>query len=194
MGRQDITTIRQTELIEAVIASIHRHGFASLTVSQIAKEAQTSTGSVHYYFGGKDALLEATMRHLLSILRTATVRRLRGLTDPSKRLFAIVSSNFDELLYTNQHCRVWTQFWAYAPYTPNLARLQRVNKTRVASNLRSELKQLLPSQSVEIARVAIQSYMDGVWVHAAQSGIIKDEATIQSEAEQFLRLLMEDNR
>jgi TetR/AcrR family transcriptional repressor of bet genes len=190
MGRQNIKAIRQAELIEAVIATIHSHGFAALTVNQIAKEAQTSTGSIHYYFGGKEALLEATMRHLLNTVRDAVLHRMNGRTEPEHRLAAIVSGNFDKTLFTNQSCSVWIQFWAYAPYSPKLARLHRLNKSRVRSNLRAELKQLLPAQSVETARTAIQSYMDGIWLHAAQSDAVADADVAQADAAQFLRLLL----
>lgn len=193
MGRQDIKTIRRAELIEAVMIAIHRHSFANLTVSQIAKEAETSTGSIHYYFGGKDALLEATMRHLLSILKDAISTRMRGKTDPKQRLIAVVTGNFDDLFFTNQSTSVWVQFWAYAPYSPGLARLQLMNKNRIRSNLRSELKKLLPEDSVETARIAIQSYMDGVWVHAAQSGVRTDAHTVQADAIKFLELLLHDH-
>lgn len=190
MGRQNIKAIRQAELIEAVIATIHTHGFAALTVNHIAKEAQTSTGSIHYYFGGKEALLEATMRHLLSTLRDAVLQRLDGQTNSEQRLAAIVSGNFDKTLFTNQSCSVWMQFWAYAPYSPKLARLHRLNKSRVRSNLRAELKQLMPAQSVETARTAIQSYMDGIWLHAAQPDAVADADVAQADATLFLRLLL----
>ncbi|KAB7613338.1 transcriptional regulator BetI [Amylibacter sp. SFDW26] len=191
MGRQDIKSIRRAELIDAVMITIHRYGFADLTVSQIAKEAETSTGSIHYYFGGKDALLEATMRHLLSILKDAISVRMQGQTDPKQRLIAVVTGNFDALFFTDQSTSVWVQFWAYAPYSPSLARLQMMNKNRIRSNLRAELKRLLPKQSVETARIAIQSYMDGVWVHAAQSGVRADANTVQTDAVKFLELLLD---
>ena len=57
---------------------------------------------------------------------------------------ATIGGNFDETLFTVENCRVWSQFWGYAPYQPRLARLQRLNKSRVRSNLRAELKKLLP--------------------------------------------------
>jgi len=135
MGRRDIKAIRRLELIEAAMSAIHAHGFANLTVSQIAQDAGASTGSIHYYFGGKEALLEATMRHLLSVLKRAVLRRLADQSDPEQRLIAVVAGNFDKALFSSESCSVWTQFWAYAPYDPRLARLQRLNKRRVRSNL-----------------------------------------------------------
>jgi len=193
MGRRDIKAIRRLELIEAAMSAIHAHGFANLTVSQIAQDAGASTGSIHYYFGGKEALLEATMRHLLSVLKQAVLRRLADQTDPEQRLIAVVAGNFDEALFSSESCSVWTQFWAYAPYDPRLARLQRLNKRRVRSNLIAELKMLMPPGSVETACIAIQSYMDGIWVHAAQTGATLSTETVQDDATRFLKLLISTN-
>ncbi len=189
MGRRDIKAIRRFELIAAAMSAIQKHGFANLTVNQIARDAETSAGSIHYYFGGKDALLEATMRHLLSVLKEAVLRRLDGLDDPERRLVAVVLGNFDETLFSTESCSVWTQFWAYAPYNPRLARLQQVNKSRVRSNLIAELKRLMPPDAVETACIAIQSYMDGIWIHTAQAGTPPPHKQVQDDATRFLRLL-----
>lgn len=190
MARQKIRELRRTELIDAVIAAIHETGFAALTVNEIARKAQTSTGSIHYYFGSKEALLEATMRHLMAILRRAVVTRLRGQTTPENRLIAIVTGNFDETLFTHQNCSVWSQFWASAPYTASLSRLQRINRARVSSNLHAEIRRLLPQELVESACVSIQSYMDGIWINAAQTGLSIQPAQAQHDAAAFLERVL----
>jgi TetR/AcrR family transcriptional repressor of bet genes len=190
--RQTIRDIRRTELIEAVISAIHAQGFANLTVTEIARNADTSAGSIHYYFGSKEALLEATMRHLLSILRHATVQRLKGVVDAKARLDAIITANFDEALFSRQNCSVWIQFWASAPYVPSLARLQRMNRSRVCSNLRRELRTVLPAAQVEGACASIQSYMDGIWINATQATADPVPATAQQEARSFLSMMVRE--
>ena len=190
MRRQNIKELRRAELISAAISAIHRHGFADLTVSQIAKDAETSTGSIHYYFGGKEALLEATMRHLMTVLGTLVRQRLNTASSPRQRLEAMVLSNFDQGFFSQETCTVWTQFWAYAPYNARLARLQRANKARVRSNLNHELKQLVSGAMQEQVRFAIQSYMDGVWVHAAQSKQPPTPEVAQQDATEFLQLIV----
>lgn len=190
MGRKQIKDIRREELIDAAIVAIHRHGFAAVTVNQIAKQADTSAGSIHYYFGGKEGLLEATMRRLLSILKRATLARLAEAEGPRQRLLALVIANFDDALFSPQTCSVWIQFWAYAPYDPALARLQNLNKSRVRSNLRTELRQLLPSDNAETARRAIQAYMDGAWLQRAQSTQGPDSADARRRAEEVVSLLL----
>lgn len=190
--RRSIRDIRRAELTDAVIAAIHEHGFSSLTVNEIAGYAETSTGSIHYYFGSKEALLEAAMRHLLTILRTATIERLKGCNGPEERLRAIVLANFDDRFFSRRHCSVWSQYWCYAPYVPVLARLQRLNRKRVQSNLKHELKHVLPDDQLDSVCLSIQSYMDGIWINAAQADANVDAKAAQKDALDFLMMLIRD--
>jgi TetR/AcrR family transcriptional repressor of bet genes len=185
MAHQKISAIRRHELVQATMTAIYEHGFADLTVAQIARDAQVSTGSIHYYFGGKEALLEATMHHLLSLLNTAFMRQSSRAEDPAARLHAVVQANFDETFLTRETCRAWTQFWAFAPYHPKLARLHRINRARVRSNLVYPLRALIPAQNLQVMTNAIQGYMDGVWIQVAQSKDTFDLNALQSEARHF---------
>ena len=188
--RRRIRDIRRDELIAATIKAIHRHGFAAVTISQIAEVADASVGSISYYFGGKERLLEEVMRRLLSILHESTVARLRAAVGPHERLGAMVLANFDNRLFSEEKCSVWMQFWAFAPYTPRLARLHRINRSRVSTNLRGELRMLLPTDRVEDTQRSLQAYMDGVWLEAAQRGDPVSGAVAQAAAMRFLATLL----
>ncbi len=186
MKHQKISSIRRGELIHAAMTAIYEHGFANLTVAQIAGDAEVSTSSIHYYFGGKEALLEATMRHLLSLLRSAHERHLMNVKTPADRLHAAVQANFDKTFLTKETCRVWTQFWAFAPYHPKLERLHRINRARVRSNVVFALRELIPAQEMRVTTNAIQGYMDGVWVQIAQSRNELALEELQCEAKRFI--------
>ena len=82
------------------------------------------------------------------------------------------------------------QFWASAPYSPHLARLHRVNRSRVRSHFRAELRQLLPADGVETARQALQNYMDGAWLQAALSDQQLDPAQARSAARRVVDLVL----
>lgn len=190
MGQQRISEIRRQELIQASMKVISDRGFADVTVAQIAKHTGGSTGSIHYYFGGKDALLEATMRHLLNRLQTAHHRLRAGANTPMDRLLAVVDANFDPEFMTRETCRVWTQFWAFAPYYPALARLHRINRSRVTSNIMAPLRHLAAETNPTITTTAIQSYMDGIWVEAAQANGEPDTHGLRDQARAFVGVLV----
>lgn len=166
-----IRDIRHEELTQAAIRAVHEHGLAQVTMTEIARAANASAASINYYFGSKDRLMEATMRHLLGILHDATLNRYATASGPRARLEAVVAANFDDRLFTPAQCSVWTQFWSQAPYAAPLARLQRINRARVRSNLGAELRQLVPAPRRDRLRETLQAYMDGIWLQAAQEPV-----------------------
>ncbi|GHA54610.1 HTH-type transcriptional regulator BetI [Amylibacter ulvae] len=169
MTRKTIRDIRSEELIDAAILAVHERGYGVVTMSEIAARAGTSAASINYYFGSKEQLMEATMRRLLDILKQALLRRLETARTPHERLMAICDANFDDALFTVEQTSVWIQFWSHAPYSPRLSRLHQINRSRVRSHFRAELKRLLPANTRETVRRALQAYMDGVWLEEAQT-------------------------
>lgn len=169
MSRRRIRDIRNEELIEATIIAVHKRGYGVVTMAEIAREAGASAASINYYFGSKEGLMEATMRHLLGKLRRAMIEGYATANSPRERLYAVMDANFSDALFTVPQCSIWMQFWANAPYSPRLSRLHRINRARVRSHFIAELRTLLPESQLETARQALQSYMDGVWLQAAQS-------------------------
>ena len=191
MKRKRIRDIRYDELIDATIVAVHRKGFADVTMAEIAAEAGAATASITYYFGSKDRLLEATMRRLMSLLRDSLLERLRGAEAPMARLLAIVEANFDDRVFTVEQCSVWMQFWAVAPYRESLSRLHRINRARVRSHIAAELRALLPEGARDTAQDALQNYMDGVWLEAAQGGAALDAEAARKEALRVVGLIVD---
>ncbi|SEO94741.1 transcriptional regulator, TetR family [Salinihabitans flavidus] len=191
MSRKRIRDIRNEELIDAAITAVHKRGYAVVTMAEIAQEAGASAASINYYFGSKERLMEATMRRLLSTLRAALLDRYEHATTPRERLLAVLDANFDDRLFTVEQCSLWMQFWANAPYSASLARLHRINRRRVQSHFRAELRALVPAPRRETVREALQCYMDGVWLEAAQSPAPLDPARARQGARRVAGLLLD---
>ncbi len=191
MTRKRIRDIRHEELITASICAIHKRGYACVTMAEIAAETGASAASINYYFGSKENLMEATMRRLLNILKQALLVRLASAKTPHQRLMAIIDANFEDSLFSNEQCSVWIQFWAHAPYSKRLSRLHQINRARVRSHFRAELKCLLPAKTRETARRALQSYMDGVWLEATQSNRPLNAHATRKEARRVITLLLD---
>jgi TetR/AcrR family transcriptional regulator, transcriptional repressor of bet genes len=68
MPKVGMQPIRRQQLIDATLAAVNELGFAESSISQIAQRAGVSTGIISHYFGGKNGLIEATMRYLLQQL------------------------------------------------------------------------------------------------------------------------------
>jgi TetR/AcrR family transcriptional repressor of bet genes len=190
MGKKRIRDIRHDELIEAAIRGVHTHGYACVTMTEIAELADSTAASISYYFGSKEKLVEATMLRLLGILRHALLIRLETAKTPYERLIAIVDANYDDALFTSEQTSVWVQFWSHAPYAPALARLQNINRSRVRSHFRNELKQICAPEASETVRRALQAYMDGVWLEASQSNGPLNAKAARQEARRVVKQLL----
>ena len=160
-------------------------------MAEIAREAGASAASINYYFGSKDKLMEATMRRLLSLLKDAMLERYAQAASPRDRLMAVLDANFADRLFTTEQCSLWMQFWANAPYAPALSRLHLINRARVTSHFRAELNRLLPCAQAETVRTALQSYMDGVWIEAAQSSGPTNPEEARQEARRVAGLMLD---
>ncbi len=186
-----IRDIRHAELIEATVFALHKQGFHKVTLSQIAKEIGATAASVNYYFGTKDHLLEATMRHLMRILQGEMQQGYAQARTPRQRLDAVIAANFSDALFTTEQCSVWVQFWSAAPYAEGLSRLQNINRARVASNMGACLRELIPDEAArETVRGVMQSYLDGVWIETAQSGRKANAALARNDAIMTLDMLL----
>lgn len=170
MARVPIEKIRRQELIDATLKVIEEHGFQATTIGKISEASGLSVGIVSHYFGGKQGLLEATMRYLLSLLQRDLLSSLDARpSDAHSRLMAIVDANFSGAQTVQKSAKTWLAFWAQAMHSPDLARLQRVNERRLLSNLKYSLRQLLPAEQVPGTAQSIAALIDGFWLRAALS-------------------------
>ncbi|HWA43497.1 MAG TPA: transcriptional regulator BetI [Hypericibacter adhaerens] len=119
MGRAEIKEIRRTQLIEATIDMIARHGFAALTLADIAKAAHLSSGIVNFYFRSKEELLIATFRHLAAGYERSIEQALaRAGDDPAEQLAAVIEADSDPRVAGRKHVTVWYAFWGEARWRP----------------------------------------------------------------------------
>lgn len=182
MPKLDVGPMRRKQLIDATLNVIAEHGFQGTTIGKISKASGLSVGIVSHYFDGKQGLLVATMRHLLSELKVDVQGSLANYSvTPKDRLMAIVDANFSAVQTETNAAKTWLVFWSQAAHTPELARLQRVNERRLYSNLAYYLRPLVPKTWVRGAAQTLASLIDGFWLRAALS-----EGRIETEQAVFL--------
>ena len=145
MPKVGMREIRRAQLIDATLRSIDEAGLPGTTLASVAQRANISTGIVSHYFGDKDGLLEATMRHAARPCgRPPRAAAWRHASDPRARLRAIVAANFDVTQVSAPVMKTWLAFWSQSMHDPMLKRLQHVNTRRLHSNLCAEFAKALP--------------------------------------------------
>ena len=86
--------LRRAALIEATIAEVGSAGTLDVTMARIAQRAGASSALAHHYFGGKEQLFCAAMRHILQLLSAGVRDALAGADAPRARLEGIVRASF----------------------------------------------------------------------------------------------------
>jgi TetR/AcrR family transcriptional repressor of bet genes len=192
MPKRGMQPIRRQQLIDATIATIEAHGFAETTIARISQRAGLSAGIVSHYFGGKNALLAATMRWLLSDLRDEMIARQRRGESPIGRIEAIIAANFAPAQFTPRVCAAWLSFYAQVPHEPELARLHRVYIRRLHSNLRHAFGALLPAEATARAAEGMAALIDGIW---AQAALLREAPRERAHglANDYLRMVLQEH-
>ncbi|WP_275287153.1 transcriptional regulator BetI [Halomonas elongata] len=180
MPKVGMEPIRRQQLIKATMAAIDDVGLADATVMRIARHAGVSAGIISHYFGGKDGLMEATMRQILNDLGEAVSARRKALstTSPRAHLEAIIDGNFDRSQVTGPVAKTWLAFWASSMHQPQLQRLQNVNDRRLYANLCHQFRLLMPREQARDAARALAAMIDGLWLRGALTpeGLDSDRA------------------
>lgn len=169
MPKVGMEPIRRRQLIQATMEVIDEVGLADVTVMRIAQRAGVSAGIIGHYFGGKDGLLEATMRQILSDLGGAVNRRRQALpaNAPREHLRAIIDGNFDRSQVSRSVMKTWLAFWTSSMHRHALQRLQHVNDRRLYSNLCHQFRHCLPKDDARWAARGLAAMIDGLWLRGA---------------------------
>jgi TetR/AcrR family transcriptional regulator, transcriptional repressor of bet genes len=176
MPKLGMEPVRRQALIVAAIDAIHDRGMAQVTVADIARRAGVSAGLAHHYFGGKDQLLLATMRHLLRELGREVRARLAQADGPEARLSAIIQGNFAPDQFRPEVISTWLAFYVQAQTDRQAARLLRVYHRRLKSNLVHAMWGTVDRERAAEAAEAAAALIDGVWLRRSLSGGAPDAA------------------
>ncbi len=179
MARVGTEKLRKQELIQATIKSIENHGFQGTTILTISRQANMSAGIISHYFGSKQGLILATIRHLLEELKQGLLQQIASCEQPltpELRLEMIVDTNFACFQQSTSVTRTWLCFWAQALHDPELARLQSVNSKRLQSNLLYSYRQIISDKQKAILAASMTAAMiDGLWLRSSLSQTSEDE-------------------
>jgi len=165
-----VEEIRKQQLIDAALASIAELGLQKTTIITISQRAGMSSGIISHYFGGKQGLIEAALRHLLDKLGRAFLEKIQQ-TDGSQaaRILCIIEANFTEFQRSELAARTWLSFWARSMHEPGLKRLQQINNARLCSNLRYAFAQSMSRDKAQDAARQTAAMIDGFWLRSALS-------------------------
>ena len=166
MPKLGMEPIRRAALVKATIDEIGANGSLDVTVSQIAKRAGMSSALAHHYFGGKEQIFLAAMRHTLAVY-AAEVRGALAMADnPKERLEAIIRAGFGTSNFRREVIAAWLNFYVLAQTSGEAKRLLTIYQRRLHANLMFNLRPLL-GDAAQDAAYRIGGLIDGIYLREA---------------------------
>ena len=186
MPKIGMEPLRRKALIDATISAIGERGSLDVTMSEIAGRAGVSSALAHHYFGAKDELLVATMRHILAELNADTRRAFGPATTPRRRVSAVVAVSFSDEQFQAETIAAWLAFYVEAQKSPALRRLLKIYARRLHSNLMSGLTGILPKAEADRVAEATAALIDGLYIRRALKDGVPDAQTAIALVEDYL--------
>ena len=165
MPKIGMEPLRRSSLIDAAIQEVGRVGSLEVTVGQIAKRAGVSSALAHHYFGSKDQMLLATMRHILNLYGAEVRGAMSMANSPSERIEAIVRASFSSSNFRPDIVAAWLNFYVHAHKSKEVRRLLGIYQRRLHSNLMASLRKMVDDP--EPVAETIGAMIDGVYIRQA---------------------------
>lgn len=166
MPKIGMEPIRKEALVKATITEIGRTGSLDVTVSQIARRAGMSSALAHHYFGSKEDIFLAAMRHILTLYGAEVRGALSTAQTPAARLDAVLAASFGPGNFRREAVSAWLNFWVLAQTVPGARRLLAIYQRRLRSNLLSPLRPLAGPRAERIAE-GLGALIDGLYLREA---------------------------
>lgn len=167
MPKLGMEPIRRAALVQATIDEIGAVGNLDVTVSAIARRAGMSPALAHHYFGGKEQMFLAAMRHVLRDYAAEVRAALRAAgADARGRVAAVIRASFANSNFHPDVVAAWLNFYVLAQSSPDAARLLAMYQRRLHSNLRHDLRPLVGARA-DAAAGRIAALIDGCYLRQA---------------------------
>jgi TetR/AcrR family transcriptional repressor of bet genes len=168
MPKLGMEPIRRTALVEATIHEIAQSGTLDVTVSQIARRAGMSSALAHHYFGSKERIFAAAMRHILTLFAAEVRGAMSMAKEPRGRIEAIIRASFSPVQFRPEMVSAWLNFYVQAQTSPAVRRLLNIYQKRLRSNLCHEFRQITSTapQALMLTR-GLAAMIDGLYIRQA---------------------------
>lgn len=179
MPKLGMEPIRRTALVEATIREIGAQGTLDVTVAQIARRAGMSSALAHHYFGSKEQMFVAAMRHVLTLYSAEVRGALIMAKSPRERIEAIIRASFTPAQFRPEMVAAWLNFYVQAQRSAEARRLLHVYQRRLRSNLHHAFLRISPEQARTLTR-GLAAMIDGLYIRQAlREGPMQPEIAVE---------------
>ncbi|MDB5587925.1 MAG: betI [Devosia sp.] len=185
--------VRRKAMIEAAIVEIGEAGSLDVTVSQIARRAGMSPALAHHYFGSKDQMFLAAMRHILKLYGESVRRRLASVRTPLGRIHAIIDASFAPDQFQPEVVASWLTFYVRALQSEEASRLLQIYARRLHSNLVFNLRQIFDVDTAQSVAQGMAALIDGFYIRHALQDFAPAQPEVRALVMDYLELYLVRN-
>jgi len=192
MSRELAKEARRRQLIEATIDGIARKGFAELKIADVAAEAGLSVGIVNFYFKSKDALLIATLKHLVGEYEQAMQQILaRAGKTAAAQIDAMIEADFARTQANRKQVTVWYAFWGETRWRPEFLKMCADLSSSFQKSTTDSFQALIDEggyQGLDAGLIArgFNAMIDGLWLDMLLNPKQTDRETAKASVRAFL--------
>ncbi len=160
--------------VEATYRALCRHGFADVTMQDIADETDLSKASLHYHHESKEELFGTFLEHLYEEFR-ATTADPPGET-PAEELVglvrAVLSTDDDSTSFTTAYLEIKAQAPYREGFHQRLERFDRHTRERVAELVAAgvEAGEFPADTDPEAVASFVTTHLHGTWTRSVVAG------------------------
>lgn len=185
---------RRQQLIHSTIETLAVRGYASTTLTEVARTAGLSHGLVNFHFESKDRLLAETLQFLAEEYRQNWMAYLEAApAAPAAQLDALLRADLDPRICTPSRLSAWLAFWGEAQGRPLYQERASANDAHYIARMEDICAGLMAEGGYagDVQRVArvLRITTEGVWLDmmtmTAAYDVAESRATIFTCATAF---------
>ncbi len=163
---------RRAEIAGAAARAVDEYGLDRVRLTDVARAAGCTTGSIGHYFPGKDAVLIAALEHALAGIVVSGAEGEAGIDLAGASAFIEHVCAFLPITESNQrYWRIWLAFCGRAAHDPRLARVHQRAYAELQRGLLDGmsargLDRLPELGDLEDTAAAVMAVLDGVGLRA----------------------------
>lgn len=192
MSRELAKEARRKQLIEATIDGIARKGFAEVKIADVAEAAGLSVGIVNFYFKSKDALLIATLKHLVEDYEEHVAQTMaRAGKSAAAQIDAMIEADFARTHANRKYVTVWYAFWGETRWRPEFSKLCADLSTSFQASMTDSMRRLIEEGGYTdidpaLAARGFNAMIDGLWLDMLINPKQTDRDTAKASVRVFL--------
>ncbi|HJP78885.1 MAG TPA: TetR family transcriptional regulator C-terminal domain-containing protein [Pseudonocardiaceae bacterium] len=109
---------RRALILDATWRLIAERGYHAVRIQDIAAVCGTSTGTVHYYFPGKNDVLTEALKHCVEQAFDRQSGELKRIDNAYERLLKLIDMQLPRVGEVRDEWSIWLQYWAEATIRP----------------------------------------------------------------------------